>query len=265
MTPNFFNDSLDKNLFFFIIISLIIHLSIIYIPFDFHFNSEKTIIYSPYKVKLIGGLKISSGTGKTKNTVKKSVPAKRKTSPIKTTPQTTKTKAKVSLNTKKKKKTVKKKSKIIKKSKATDNDDDFNLKDFKKFLDKKKKEKGSTQKADTGNSGINGTGQSSVEAAKGLDILQKVYYNDIIEIIKSSWILPPQLKREKRNLKVVLVIKIDKNGKIIGSHIEQSSGNEFYDQSALRTISKIRKFNAPPVIKGRFLDIGLIFNLKELQ
>jgi TonB family protein len=64
---------------------------------------------------------------------------------------------------------------------------------------------------------------------------------------------------------VVVLIKINKNGKIVETRIEKSSGNSFYDESALRTISKIRKFSPPPVIKGNYLNIGLIFNLKELQ
>ena len=269
MNEGFIHDPQNRQLLIFIIISLIIHLFVIYGPVKINFGGKKTVIYSPYRVKLIGNPVLPKGN----STVSGSNKPTKKTDANKTTAKKTvvtpksqpKTKAKVSLSKKKKSKNAKKiKKKKIAKNTRKDESEEFNLSDFKKFLEKKKKEISSKNRG-SGVGGSVGSPQGAAEAARGLDILQRVYYNRIIDTIKSSWILPPQLKRERRNLKVVVAIRIDKNGRILKSSIEKSSGNEFYDESALRTISKIRKFPPPPVIKGDFLDIGLIFNLKELQ
>jgi TonB family protein len=93
------------------------------------------------------------------------------------------------------------------------------------------------------------------------NIEYKIYYNTIWERIKSSWTLPEDIKEKEADLEAIISIKIDKNGILNNIWIERGSGNKYFDQSALRAISKAVPFPPPPM--ERSLEIGIRFRANE--
>ena len=73
----------------------------------------------------------------------------------------------------------------------------------------------------------------------------KAYYDRIWAQIKSSWVLPEGVTA-KVSLITVVRIRIAASGEIEQSWIEERSGNDYYDQSALRAI---RKANPLPYLQ----------------
>jgi colicin import membrane protein len=82
------------------------------------------------------------------------------------------------------------------------------------------------------------------------------YFGMVREKVKRFWVIPDTLS-EKEALEAVIVIEIDKNGLLIGSRVEKSSGNPYFDQSAMRAITKAAPF--PPPLGKAPLEIGLKF------
>jgi TonB family protein len=73
------------------------------------------------------------------------------------------------------------------------------------------------------------------------------YYSMIWEKIKGEWTLSENIPKGKRDLETIIVIIIEKDGKIQKSWFEKKSGNTLYDQMAMRAIKKAEPF--PPVPK----------------
>ena len=65
--------------------------------------------------------------------------------------------------------------------------------------------------------------------------------------IKESWTLPEDSSKERMNIEAVIVIVIDKEGKLQKSWFEKRSGDALYDQRAMRAIKKAEPF--PPIPK----------------
>jgi colicin import membrane protein len=73
--------------------------------------------------------------------------------------------------------------------------------------------------------------------------------------VKGFWAIPDALSAE--GLKAVIVIEIDKKGEVVRTEFEQSSGNDIFDQAALRAIKKAAPFDPP---RGSIpLKVGLRF------
>lgn len=86
------------------------------------------------------------------------------------------------------------------------------------------------------------------------------YYGLIWAKIKSSWTIPDHLLREGLDLETIIVIIIDKDGRIQRSWYEKKSGNTLYDQMAMRAIIKADPL--PPIPKEltqESLEIGIRF------
>jgi TonB family protein len=87
------------------------------------------------------------------------------------------------------------------------------------------------------------------------------YYSRIWEKIKKGWTLPENIPKEKRDLEAIIVIIIEKDGKIQKSWFEKRSGNVLYDQMAMRAIKKAEPF--PPIPKefsDTTFEIGIRFH-----
>jgi TonB family protein len=66
------------------------------------------------------------------------------------------------------------------------------------------------------------------------------------------------------SLVTVVAIRIAEDGEIEQSWIEERSGNEYYDQSALRAIRKANPL--PPLpkdLRGKPLEVGINFRYPE--
>ena len=87
------------------------------------------------------------------------------------------------------------------------------------------------------------------------------YYNMIWEKIKKEWTLPEDLPKGKTDLEAVIIVIIERNGKIQKSWFEKKSGNALYDQMAMRAIKKAEPL--PPIPKEFSEDtfeIGIRFH-----
>jgi TolA protein len=87
------------------------------------------------------------------------------------------------------------------------------------------------------------------------------YYNMIWEKIKKEWTLPEDLPKGKTDLETVIIVIIERNGKIQKSWFEKKSGNALYDQMAMRAIKKAEPL--PPIPKEFSEDtfeIGIRFH-----
>jgi colicin import membrane protein len=73
-------------------------------------------------------------------------------------------------------------------------------------------------------------------------------YNGIVKSkIEEEWTIPENLLKEMVDLETIIVIIIDKDGRVQKSWFEKKSGNALYDQSAMRAIKKAEPL--PPIPK----------------
>lgn len=73
------------------------------------------------------------------------------------------------------------------------------------------------------------------------------YMTQVRAKISKTW-SPPDVLEEGH---ASVVFKLDKNGNVISSYIKESSGNSFYDQSALNSIQQASPYDAFPVNASR--------------
>jgi outer membrane biosynthesis protein TonB len=86
------------------------------------------------------------------------------------------------------------------------------------------------------------------------------YYAQIWAKIKESWTIPEHLLKERVDLETIIVIIIRGDGKVKKSWFEKKSGNELYDQMAMRAVIKADPL--PPIPKElsqESLEIGIRF------
>jgi TonB family protein len=87
------------------------------------------------------------------------------------------------------------------------------------------------------------------------------YYNMVEAKIKKEWTMPGDLPKGGRNLETIIIIVIDRNGKIQKSSIEKKSGNSQYDQSAMRAIKKAEPLPAiPKEFSDETVEVGIRFH-----
>ncbi len=86
------------------------------------------------------------------------------------------------------------------------------------------------------------------------------YYGLIWAKIKQSWTLPENLLKDGVDLETIIVIIIERDGRVRRSWFEKKSGNPLYDQMAMRAIIKAEPL--PPIPKELnqdHLEIGIRF------
>ena len=87
------------------------------------------------------------------------------------------------------------------------------------------------------------------------------YYDMIWAKVKKEWTLPEDLHKGKTDLEAIIVILIERSGKLQKSWFEKRSGNSLYDQMAMRAIKKADPF--PPIPKefsDNTFEIGIRFH-----
>ncbi len=77
--------------------------------------------------------------------------------------------------------------------------------------------------------------------------LEDLYGNLVWLKIKEAWTIPENLLQEMLDLETIIVIIIDRDGRVQKWLFEKKSGNAIYDQSALRAILKAEPL--PPIPK----------------
>jgi len=77
--------------------------------------------------------------------------------------------------------------------------------------------------------------------------------------IKASWRLPGELYAKKDLLTIVL-LRIRKDGKIVGLAMEKSSGNKAYDESIVRALRAAEPLPIiPTALNTDFVELGFRF------
>jgi colicin import membrane protein len=86
------------------------------------------------------------------------------------------------------------------------------------------------------------------------------YYGLIWAKIKQSWTIPENILKEKVDLEAIIIIIIERDGRIQKSWFEKKSGNALYDQMAMRAVIKADPL--PPIPKElnqESLELGIRF------
>jgi colicin import membrane protein len=102
---------------------------------------------------------------------------------------------------------------------------------------------------------------SSSGGSSALESRLNDYYSTIWAKIKKEWTLPGDLPKGKTNLETVIVVIIERDGKVQKSWFEKRSGNAHYDQMAMRAIKKAEPL--PPIPKefsDETFEIGIRFH-----
>jgi len=96
-----------------------------------------------------------------------------------------------------------------------------------------------------------------------MEIRFKAYYNTIWEIIKDAWVIPEGVN-VRRGLETVIGLTVAKDGRVLSIEIENSSGNDPFDQSAIRAIEKSSPL---PPLPGdeKSMEVGIRFTPEESQ
>lgn len=126
---------------------------------------------------------------------------------------------------------------------------------------------GSSEQVETSASqpaaGTGSGGSPGGQAGKAADLRFRAYYDQIWGLIRSSWVLPEGVATEGKLLTVV-GIRIAPAGDIEQYWIEKKSGNDYYDQSAIRAIRKSNPLPALPEDLGNApLEVGINFRYPE--
>ncbi len=97
-----------------------------------------------------------------------------------------------------------------------------------------------------------------------MSALMQAYYTQIWKAIKGHWTISP-LHVPKGNISATLIVKLAANGSVMESSFEDRSGNNQFDESAVRAIKKASPF--PPLpewVKGG-IEIGIRFHSADLM
>lgn len=87
---------------------------------------------------------------------------------------------------------------------------------------------------------------------RGTDTNTDPYYSLITQRIWKQWVYPDT---NVTGLEVIVSVKIDKMGKVISQEVEKSSGNQLFDRSAIKAISKASPLPPP----AEEMEIGVRF------
>jgi TonB family protein len=106
--------------------------------------------------------------------------------------------------------------------------------------------KGSPQGPTVGT--VGGGAGSGTGTGSGGGTAEQVYGGMVMTKIQQSWALSKNFPKGKSQLETVIVIVIERDGKVQKTWFEKKSGNDAYDQMAMRAIKKAEPL--PPFLKG---------------
>ncbi len=105
--------------------------------------------------------------------------------------------------------------------------------------------------------GSTGNGMPSGPAAQQ-------YYALVWQRIRDAWLVPPSMAASSYGYETVITITLQRDGTITDMSVEKSSGNIYFDQTAIRAIKKASPLAPfPPSWLQKSIDIGIKFSCKE--
>ena len=207
------------------VLSLALHISVLFIAFFLLRQSNKFMMPSPYVVSLVSPEVLRGKSMDIRASQKASKPLK-DTSVVETVPKQDLKKEDLKKRDKKMEKVVEERIAAIA---------------AKKKVERLVKLRSEISLKASGNTGKSTSGLSSVKGEKGS--LFDEYYGKISEEIHQQWNWPAA---GQKDLEAIIAIRIMKDGKISIQKIEKSSGNSFFDKWAIRALRKASPLSPPP-------------------
>ncbi len=91
------------------------------------------------------------------------------------------------------------------------------------------------------------------------DIEKSAYRNRVGDNYNRNWVLPSSVP-EDPNLRVRVIIRIDKNGNVMDYQVLSLSGNRDLDRSVQKLLDLVKQLPVPPLSPGaQWLSIGIEF------
>ena len=88
------------------------------------------------------------------------------------------------------------------------------------------------------------------------------YFDAIASAARSNWAIPEWLSEEQ--LRATVIIKVNEDGSIASKAIKESSGNDIFDNSALKAFDTIGRLPEPPErIKSLINAYGILLGFPE--
>jgi TonB family protein len=113
---------------------------------------------------------------------------------------------------------------------------------------------------------VGGAFSSATPGAGGSNVSTRdqVYLTELWERIQRNWILSEVLVQKPRGLVAVIMLRIRKDGVLDKAWLEQGSGNQRFDESALRATEKASPFPPPPAGGGGAYEVGVRFRVEDI-
>lgn len=88
------------------------------------------------------------------------------------------------------------------------------------------------------------------------------YINRLENRVKSNWVIP----HGKLDKKTVILLDIDKKGKLLGANVVNFSGDKEFDKTAMEAIIQSAPFESfPPTVQDEKTTIKLTFDQREFE
>ncbi|MCX7943172.1 MAG: TonB C-terminal domain-containing protein [Deltaproteobacteria bacterium] len=101
----------------------------------------------------------------------------------------------------------------------------------------------------------------STEGQKG-----DIYLTEIYNKIKSNYVIPDIIsEKQRKELRAIIIIYIDTDGKLIRYEFEKKSGNAHFDNALINAITRSSPFSSPPKERARIYKmhgIGINFSIE---
>jgi TonB family protein len=112
-----------------------------------------------------------------------------------------------------------------------------------------------------GSPGFGGTSpyEGGTQGVSAANLRFSRYYQAVWSKIKSAWILP-RYGTTRKHLEAIVVIKINRDGRILNIDFEKKSGDSNLDRSVIRAIKKADPLpHLPADFRENYLELGIRF------
>lgn len=90
------------------------------------------------------------------------------------------------------------------------------------------------------------------------------YYSLIWQKIHDAWLIPSSMAASSYGYETVISVTINRDGTVSDYNVEKSSGNSYFDQTAIRAIKRASPLPPfPPSWLQKSINIGIKFSCKE--
>ncbi|PLX41288.1 MAG: hypothetical protein C0608_05860 [Deltaproteobacteria bacterium] len=108
-----------------------------------------------------------------------------------------------------------------------------------------------------------GEGGGAPSFGAGKNVMQQMraaaYYNRVWAQVLNNWLVPPSLNT--RGLTAIISVVVNRDGEILESYVEESSGNEIFDDSALKALIRATPLpSIPSDMPEDIMELGFRFS-----